>query len=130
LGDNFKKLLDADPTILEKLAARDNIEGLADFNAKPIEKKIYVFTPKQDIIELPVDATVIDFAYAVHEQVGRDFVGALVNGSIARANTILKDGDAVEIKRSKKPKLPSRDWLDFVVTPKAKNYIKKELRLR
>ncbi len=130
LGDNFKKLLDEDPTILEKLSAKDAIANLADFSSKPIGKKIYVFTPKQDIIELPLGATVIDFAYAVHEHVGRDFVGAQVNGSIARANTVLNDGDSIEIKFSKKPKLPSRDWLDFVVTPKAKGYIKKELRLK
>lgn len=129
LGDNFKKLLDEDPAILEKLSTKDTVAELADFSAKPIEKKIYVFTPKQDIIELPVDATVIDFAYSVHEHIGRDFVGALVNGSIAKANAVLKDGDVVTIKSSKKPKLPSRDWLDFVVTSKAKNYIKKELRL-
>jgi guanosine-3',5'-bis(diphosphate) 3'-pyrophosphohydrolase len=128
LGDNFKKLLDQDPTILERLDSKNILEGIADFKTKPIENKIYVFTPKQDIIELPKGATVIDFAYSVHEDVGRNFTGVLVNGSIARASTVLKDGDSVEIRFSKKPKLPSRDWLDFVVTSKAKSYIKKSLK--
>lgn len=131
-GDNFKANLERDPDWLKKLnywekdIAFDTAEGTKE---KPFSTKIYTFTPKGDIIELDRGATVIDFAYAVHEDIGRNFTGCLVNGSIAKASQVLNDGDVIEIKASKKQKLPSRDWLEFVKTSKARNHIKKELKI-
>ena len=131
-GATFRKKLLNDPDWLKKLnywekdIAFDTTEGMKE---KPFFTKIYTFTPKGDIIELDRGATVIDFAYAVHEDIGRNFTGCLVNGSIAKASQVLNDGDVIEIKASKKQKLPSRDWLEFVKTSKARNHIKKELKI-
>ncbi len=129
-GATFRKKLLNDPDWLKKLnywgkdIAFDSAEGLKE---KPFSTKIYTFTPKGDIIELDRGATVIDFAYAVHEDIGRNFTGCLVNGAIAKASHVLNDGDVIEIKASKKQKLPSIDWLDFVITSKARGCIRKEL---
>lgn len=131
-GGTFRKKLLNDPDWLRKLnywekdIAFDTTEGTKE---KPFSTKIYTFTPKGDIIELDRGATVIDFAYAVHEDIGRNFTGCLVNGVIAKESYILNDGDVVEIKASKKQKLPSRDWLEFVKTSKARTHIRKELKI-
>lgn len=129
-SSSFKKKLLSDPDWVKKL---NYWEKDYTFNShltgeKPFSNKIYTFTPKGDVIELDRGATVIDFAYAVHEDLGRNFIGGLVNASIAKASQVLNDGDVVEIKASKRMKLPSRDWLDFVKTSKARAHIKKELK--
>ena len=89
------------------------------------EANIYVFTPKGKVIELPKEATPVDFAYRIHTKIGDQCVGALVNGSIVPLNTILKTGDMVEIRTSKTSPGPSERWLDFVVSSTAKSQIKK-----
>lgn len=129
-GSNFKSNLERDPEWLKKLNYWEKdiaFDSAGEVKEKPFSRKIYTFTPKGDIIELDRGATVIDFAYAVHEDIGRNFTGCLVNGAIAKASHILNDGDVIEIKASKKQKLPSRDWLEFVKTSKARNHIRKEL---
>lgn len=84
---------------------------------------VYVFTPKGDIKELPIGSTPVDFAYNVHTQVGHRCVGAKVNGKIVPLRYQLKNGDVIEIITSP-THTPSRDWLKFVVTQRAKSRIK------
>lgn len=89
---------------------------------------VFTFSPKGDIIELPVGATALDFAFIVHTQVGCKCVGAKVNGRMVTIDHKLKSGDKVEIITSKNSKGPSIDWLDIVVTHGAKGKIRKFLK--
>ena len=84
---------------------------------------VFVFTPAGDLVELPRGATPVDFAYAVHSQVGEQCVGAKVNGRMVPLSHRLKNGDRVEITTSKHH-TPSADWLEFVQTSKARNKIR------
>lgn len=85
--------------------------------------QVFAFTPGGDVIDLPVNATPVDFAYRIHSDVGNKTVGALVNGRIAQLDTKLKNGDIVEILTSKQP-APRLDWLNFVVTKQATSKIR------
>ncbi|MFM5952593.1 MAG: RelA/SpoT family protein [Micrococcales bacterium] len=88
-------------------------------------KEVYVFTPKGKVIGLPANATPVDFAYAVHTEVGHRTMGAKVNGRLVPLETALVSGDVVEIFTSKNPEAsPSKDWLSFVKSPRAKSKIK------
>ena len=99
-------------------------QGLSDFLKNEVFKdKIFVFTPKREIIELPKNATPVDFAYAVHSDVGEHCKGARINGKMAPLNRKLNTGEIIEILTSKN-KLPSFDWLRFVKTQKAKAKIR------
>jgi GTP pyrophosphokinase len=91
------------------------------------QDEIFVFTPAGDVKQLPRDATPIDFAFAVHTEVGRRCSGAKVNGRIAPLSRPLKNGDTVEIITSDSQK-PSRDWLGFVQTSKARHKIRQWIR--
>ncbi|MBI2508064.1 bifunctional (p)ppGpp synthetase/guanosine-3',5'-bis(diphosphate) 3'-pyrophosphohydrolase [Candidatus Woesearchaeota archaeon] len=91
--------------------------------------KIFCFTPKGDIIELDDGSSVVDFAYAVHSDVGNACTGAKVNGRFVGVRHVLKNGDDVEILTSKSHK-PSRDWLSFVKTSKALEKIRNTLQIR
>lgn len=87
--------------------------------------EVYVFTPKGKIVSLPAHATPVDFAYAVHTEVGHRTMGARVNGRLVPLDTTLDNGDTVEILTSKSDTAgPSRDWLSFVKSPKARNKIR------
>lgn len=86
--------------------------------------KIYVYTPKGDVFELPVGSTPIDFAYRVHTSVGHQMVGAIVNNSIVPLDYKLKDGDIVKINTNKNSKGPSQEWINIAYTTSAKNKIK------
>ncbi len=87
--------------------------------------EVYVFSPKGDIVTLPLDSVPVDFAYAVHTEVGHHCIGARVNGRLARLDSKLVSGDTVEIITSKLPTAgPSRDWLDQVASPRARNKIR------
>ncbi len=85
--------------------------------------QVFAFTPNGDVVDLPVNATPVDFAYRIHSEVGNKTVGALVNGRIAQLDTKLHNGDIVEILTSKTP-APRLDWLNFVVTKQASSKIK------
>jgi len=89
--------------------------------------KVFCFTPTGDIFNLPVGSTVIDFAYAVHSEVGNHCTSAKINGIISPLRQKLENGDQVEISTNKSTK-PSQNWLQFVVTSKAKYGIKNYLR--
>ena len=87
--------------------------------------EVYVFTPKGKIVSLPASATPVDFAYAVHTEVGHRTMGARVNGRLVPLDTKLENGDTVEMLTSKSDNAgPSRDWLSFVKSPKARNKIR------
>ena len=89
--------------------------------------EIFVFTPEGDVKALPVGATPIDFAFSVHTEIGYHCAGAKVNGRIAPLSRELKNGDAIEILTSPKQR-PSRDWLAFAKTSRARQYIRQWLR--
>ncbi len=85
----------------------------------------YVFTPRGDVIALPSGATPVDFAYAVHTEVGHHTIGARVNGRLVPLESTLENGDVVEVFTSKAPNAgPSRDWLTFVKSPRARSKIR------
>mgnify|MGYP003288715646 CR=1 FL=1 len=87
--------------------------------------EVYVFTPRGDVVALPAGSTPVDFAYSVHTEVGHTTIGARVNGRLVSLESKLENGDVVEVFTSKAPGAgPSRDWLDFVKSPRARNKIK------
>ena len=126
----------------QELSEADNlkwIQQLADWTSETPDSKeflgslkedlgsaeVYVFTPKGKIVSLPAKATPVDFAYAVHTEVGHRTMGARVNGRLVPLDTTLENGDTVEILTSKSDTAgPSRDWLSFVKSPKARNKIR------
>ncbi|MGB4809758.1 MAG: bifunctional (p)ppGpp synthetase/guanosine-3',5'-bis(diphosphate) 3'-pyrophosphohydrolase [Candidatus Phosphoribacter baldrii] len=87
--------------------------------------EVFVFTPKGAVVALPVGSTPVDFAYAVHTEVGHHCIGGRVNGRLAPLDSVLENGDSVEILTSKADGAgPSRDWLAFVKSPRARNKIR------
>ncbi len=91
--------------------------------------QIFVLTPKHDVVDLPIDATPVDFAYQIHSDVGDECVGAKVNGVIVPLHQPLYSGDIVEIMRQKRKK-PSESWLEFVKTSVARDRIKSARRAK
>jgi GTP diphosphokinase / guanosine-3',5'-bis(diphosphate) 3'-diphosphatase len=88
-------------------------------------REVYVFTPKGEVVALPAGATPVDFAYAVHTEVGHHCIGGRVNGRLVPLESTLENGDVVEVLTSKADGAgPSRDWLTFVKSPRARNKIK------
>ncbi|MDF7664806.1 bifunctional (p)ppGpp synthetase/guanosine-3',5'-bis(diphosphate) 3'-pyrophosphohydrolase [Bifidobacterium sp. ESL0745] len=103
----------------------DSNEFLGSLKEDLGSAEVYVFTPKGKIISLPANATPVDFAYAVHTEVGHRTMGARVNGRLVPLDTVLESGDTVEVLTSKSETAgPSRDWLSFVKSPKARNKIR------
>jgi GTP pyrophosphokinase len=105
----------------------DALEFLDDFKLNLFASEILVFTPKGEIRNLPKDSTALDFAYDIHSHIGNKAIGAKVNYRLVPLNHVLKSGDQVEIITSDKAK-PQREWLDFVITAKAKASIKQALK--
>jgi GTP pyrophosphokinase len=88
-------------------------------------QEVYVFTPKGDVVALPAGSTPVDFAYAVHTEVGHRCIGGRVNGRLVPLESTLENGDVVEVLTSKAASAaPSRDWLGFVKSPRARNKIR------
>ena len=115
--------------IIEFQKESDSTEDFIEGVTGDIDKgTVFTFSPKGDIIELPVGATALDFAFAVHTQVGCKCVGAKVNGRMVTIDHKLRSGDKVEIITSKNSKGPSVDWLDIVITHGAKGKIRKFLK--
>src|SRR5688572_4519533 len=115
--------------IREVLTAQDSdsIDFLHDFKTSFLAEEIYVYTPKGDVKMLPVDSTALDFAFAIHSVVGSQCIGAKINHKLVPISHKLRSGDQVEIITSAKQK-PSEDWLNIVVTAKAKSKIKDALK--
>ena len=87
--------------------------------------RVFVFTPKGDVVNLPLSATPVDFAYSIHTEVGHRTIGAKVNGKLVPLDYELRTGDSVEVLISKaQGEGPSQDWLSFVATPRARNKIR------
>jgi len=108
-------------------ADMDAANLMEDLKLSQYSKEIFVFTPQGDLKKFPENATVLDFAFDIHSEVGATCVGAKVNGKNVPIRYTLKNGDKVEILRSKNQK-PKMDWLNFVVTSKAKGKIKQAMK--
>ena len=125
IGEKFKTELEKNP---------DWVKDLNYFNSydkaviKHFSTNVYAFTPKGDIIELPKGAKALDFAYYVHTDLGNACAGAKINGKIAKLDTLVLDGDIVEILLDRQRKHPSKDWLTLAGTKKARWEILKGLR--
>src|SRR5215217_4355234 len=102
----------------------DPREFMKTFRTDLFDDEVYVFTPKGEVKTLPAGATPIDFAYAVHTDVGHKTVGAKINGRIVPLHYRLKNGDFVEILTSKSGRGPSRDWLGLAASSRARNKIR------
>jgi GTP pyrophosphokinase len=105
----------------------NTLDFLADFKSNLFTEEIYVYTPKGDLKILPVGSTALDFAYAIHSAVGNKCIGAKVNYKLVPLSHKLRSGDQVEIITSNKQK-PTEDWLNSVLTAKAKSKIKDALK--
>src|ERR1700744_3170588 len=105
----------------------DSIDFLQDFKTSFLAEEIYVYTPKGDVKMLPVGSTALDFAFSVHSAIGTQCIGAKVNHKLDPLSHKLRSGDQVEIITSGKQK-PNEDWLNIVVTAKAKSKIKDALK--
>ena len=102
----------------------DPREFMKSFRMDVFDEEVYVFTPKGEVKTLPAGATPIDFAYAVHTDVGHRTVGAKINGRIVPLHYRLKNGDFVEILTSKAGRGPSRDWMSLAASSRARNKIR------
>ena len=111
---------------------KDSIEFLDTLKMNVSTNEIFIFTPKGSVIDLPTGSTAIDFAYRIHSEIGNRCVGVLINNKMTPLNTVLQNGDVVEVITSNNAKGPSRDWLNFVKTPTAKakirSYFKKAMK--
>lgn len=105
----------------------DSIDFLQDFKTSFLAEEIYVYTPKGDVKMLPVGSSALDFAFSIHSAVGSQCIGAKVNHKLVPISHKLRSGDQVEIITSSKQK-PSEDWLNLVITAKAKSKIKDALK--
>ena len=113
--------------LVELKDIKDSTEYLEAIKGELILDVVYVYTPNADLIEFPVGATPVDFAYSIHTDIGDHCSQAFVNRKLVPLDHKLKTGDIVKVVTSK-DKVPNRQWLDFVVTSKAKNRIRSWLR--
>lgn len=127
-SDSMDERLDWIKQLLEwQNEARHPQEFLEGLKVELEFNQVFVFTPKGKVIKLPAGATAVDFAYAVHTDLGHQCVGAKVNDKMARLDAPLKSGDRCEIQ-IRKGQEPHKDWLEFVKTPRAKSKIRKFLK--
>lgn len=113
----FKSIIDLSR---DKMSSEDFVNSVKD---DILNNNIYCFTPKGDVIELPVGSTPLDFAYRIHTRVGETTVGAIVNNNIVPLNYELKNNDIVKINTNKSS-TPSKEWINMVKTTQARNKIK------
>jgi guanosine-3',5'-bis(diphosphate) 3'-pyrophosphohydrolase len=115
--------------VRDTLAHNDHtaLDFVDDFRGNLFTEEVFAFTPKGELKTLPAGATALDFAFEIHSQIGSKCIGAKLNNKLVPINHVLKNGDQVEILTSSKQK-PNEDWLRFVVSSKAKGYIKDSLK--
>ena len=113
--------------IRQALETSENIDLYDNFSAGSYEKEVFVFTPKGELKKFPKGATVLDFAYSIHSKVGNSCTGAKVNGKAVAFKYEMQSGDNIEILTSQQQK-PKQDWLNIVVTSRAKNKIRLALK--
>lgn len=123
---NFEQWVLQIREVLENQHSLSTSELLDNIKLNLYAKEVFIFTPKGDVKILPKGATVLDFAYCVHSQLGEQCSGAKINGKLMPISYVLKNGDQIDIITSPKQK-PKKDWLDFVITSKAKSRIKAAL---
>lgn len=104
-------------------------EFMSDMKEDFFSNRIFVFTPNGDVVDLPVGATPIDFAFAIHSEIGNHMAGVKVNKKLVQFDTILRNGDIVEIETKKSAK-PTKKWLDFAKTSVAKRHIRATLEMQ
>ena len=124
-GDEIDKWLKNIREILEN-PNLNPVDFIDEFKVNIYEDQIFVFTPKGDLIKLRAGSTMLDFAYEIHSQIGDHCMGGKVNGKLVTLKYQLKNGDQVSVETSNNQK-PKLDWLDFVITSKAKTRIKASL---
>lgn len=107
---------------------QDNKEFLEGLKIDLFKDRIFIFTPRGDVIDLPNESTPIDFAYAIHTDLGHSCIGAKVDGKIVPLDTELQNGCVIEILSTKIPTGPKRDWLNFVKTNSARSKIRAWLK--
>ena len=120
---NFERWVAEIREVLENQQSLSTTELLDDIKLNLYSKEVFVFTPKGEIKILPIGATALDFAFSVHSDLGTKCLGAKVNGKLVPISYVLLNGDQIDILSSQNQK-PKSDWLDFVVTSKAKSKIK------
>lgn len=120
---NFEKWVTEIREVLEQQQNLTTTELLDNIKLNLYSKEVFVFTPKGEIKILPTNATALDFAFSVHTDLGMKCLGAKINGKLVPISYVLQNGDQVDILSSQNQK-PKFDWLDFVVTSKAKSKIK------
>lgn len=123
---NFEKWVTSIREVLETQQHLTTTELLDNIKLNLYSKEVFVFTPQGEIKILPVGSTALDFAFSVHSDLGTRCLGAKVNGKLVPISHVLQNGDQVDILSSQNQK-PKADWLDFVVTSKAKSKIKSYL---
>lgn len=123
---NFEKWVTEIREVLEQQQNLSTSELLDNIKLNLYSKEVFVFTPKGEIKILPTNATALDFAFAVHSDLGMKCLGAKINGKLVPISYILQNGDQIDILSSQNQK-PKSDWLEFVVTSKAKSKIKSYL---
>lgn len=129
--DNIQKQLKWFRDLVDYQDDADDASQFMEFIKEDVFKdQVYIFTPRGDVFELPAGSGPIDFAYHIHTEIGNKTIGAKVNGNIVPLNYILKNGDIVEILTNPNSNGPSRDWLKFTKTSKARNRIKRYFKLQ
>lgn len=123
---NFEKWVTEIREVLEQQQNLSTSELLDNIKLNLYSKEVFVFTPKGEIKILPTNATALDFAFAVHSDLGMKCLGAKINGKLVPISYVLQNGDQIDILSSQNQK-PKSDWLEFVVTSKAKSKIKSYL---
>lgn len=111
----------------QQKAAEANDDFMSDLRADFFSHRVFVFTPKGDVLDLPIDSSPIDLAYAIHSDIGNHIAGAKVNGKLVALDTKLQNGDIVEID-TKPSASPSPKWLDAVKTSLARSHIRSALQ--